>query len=97
LRRHGRLGWATEEFEAFVRKAVADDAAVERWRRVKGLGGLDRRGLAIARGAPSKIEDLQALRGLPRGEQESILEAVRRARALPPDEFPEVEARDNDP
>ena len=128
LRRNDRLGWAEEEFDAFVRRAVADDATVERWRKVKGLGGLDRRGLAvarevfawregfaqrvnrpprmllrddliaeIARRAPTKLDDLQALRGLPRGEQEAILEAVRRAKALPPEAHPEVETRDNDP
>jgi ribonuclease D len=128
LKRNNRLGWATEEFEAFVRRAVADDVTVERWRKVKGLGGLDRRGLAIAREvfgwretfaervnrpprmllrddliaeiarrAPTKLDDLQSLRGLPRGEQDAILEAVRRARALPPEAFPEVEARDSDP
>src|SRR5207248_9483944 len=51
----------------------------------------------IARRAPTKIEDLQALRGTPKGEQEAILEAVRRAKALPPDEYPEVEAKDFDP
>jgi ribonuclease D len=128
LKRNLRLSWATEEFEAFVKKAVADDATVERWRKVKGIGGLDRRGLAIAREvfgwreafaqrvnrpprmllrddllaeiarrSPSRIDDLQTLRGLPRGEQEAILEAVRRAKSLPPEEFPEIEFRDNDP
>ena len=128
LRRQERLPWAVEEFGGFVRKAVADDATVERWRKLKGLGGLDRKGLAIAREifgwretfaarvnrpprmllrddlvaeiarrSPKTIDDLQALRGLPRGEQEAILEAVKRARALPPEDHPEVEARDNDP
>ena len=127
LRRFDRPGWATEEFAAFVRKAIADDVTIEKWRRVKGIGGLDRRGLAIAREvfawrdafaqrvnrpprmllrddliaeiarrAPHKIDDLQALRGLPRGEPEAILEAVRRAKALPPDALPEVEAKEND-
>jgi ribonuclease D len=128
LRRFDRPAWAAEEFAAFVRKAVADDATTERWRKLKGIGGLDRRGLAIAREvfgwreafaarvnrpprmllrddlvaeiarrSPKALEDLVALRGLPRGEAEPILEAVRRARALPPEEHPEVEARDNDP
>jgi ribonuclease D len=127
LRRFDRMAWAAEEFATFVRKAVADDVTVEKWRRVKGIGGLDRRGLAIAREvfawrdafaqrvnrpprmllrddliaeiarrAPNKIDDLQALRGLPRGEPEAILEAVRRAKALPADACPEVEAREND-
>ena len=127
LKRYDRAAWAAEEFATFVRKAVADDVTVEKWRRVKGIGGLDRRGLAIAREvfawrdafaqrvnrpprmllrddliaeiarrAPTKIDDLQALRGLPRGEPEAILEAVRRAKALPPDACPEVEAREID-
>ena len=128
LRRHGRLGWAAEEFAGAVRRAVADDATTERWRKVKGIGGLDRRGLAvarevygwreafaervnrpprmllrddliaeIARRAPKSLDDLQSLRGVPRGELEAILEAVRRARALAPDDYPDLETRDNDP
>jgi ribonuclease D len=95
---------------------------------VKGIGGLDRRGLAIAREVfgwregfakrvnrpprmllrddliaeiarrgPRTLDDLQSLRGLPRGEPEAILEAVGRAKALPPDSWPELEARDSDP
>jgi ribonuclease D len=128
LRRADRLTWATEEFEGFVRKAVADEATTERWRKVKGTGGLDRRGLAIAREvfgwreafakrvnrpprmllrddliaeiarrAPRSMDDLQSLRGLPRGEPEAILDAVHRAKALGADDLPELEARDNDP
>lgn len=128
LRRVDRLRWAGEEFAGFVRKAVADEATTERWRKVKGIGGLDRRGLAIAREvfgwrdgfarrvnrpprmllrddliaeiarrAPRSLDDLQSLRGLPRGEPEAILDAVRRAKALPPDDLPELETRENDP
>jgi ribonuclease D len=128
LRRADRLPWAQEEFGGFVRKAVADETTTERWRKVKGIGGLDRRGLAIAREvfgwrdefarrvnrpprmllrddliaeiarrAPKTLDDLQSLRGLPRGEPEAILEAVRRAKALPSEEWPELEARDSDP
>ena len=128
LRKFDRLAWAAEEFVGFVRKAVADDATTERWRKVKGIGGLDRRGLAIAREvfgwrdafaarvnrpprmllrddlvaeiarrAPRSLEDIQSLRGVPVREHEAILEAVNRARALAPGDYPEVEARDNDP
>ena len=128
LKKLDRLAWAEEEFGGFVKKAVADDATLERWRKVKGTGGLDRKALAIvrevfgwrdgfaqrvnrpprmllrddliaeiAKRAPRTIEDLQMLRGLPRGEPEAILEAVRRARSLPPEELPELEPRDNDP
>jgi ribonuclease D len=128
LRRFDRVAWAEEEFAGFVRKAVADEATTERWRKLKGIGGLDRRGLAvarevfgwreafaarvnrpprmllrddliaeIARRAPKTIEDLQTLRGLPRGELEAIFQAVQRARDLPPESHPEVEARESDP
>lgn len=128
LRRGKRSSWAAEEFEAAVRKATLDEAATERWRRIKGIGGLDRRGLAVAREVylwrdqfaarvnrppryllrddvlaevarrgPIQPEDLAALRGVPSREVDAILDAVRRARALPAEELPEPEPRDNDP
>lgn len=49
LRQLDRTAWAEEEFATFVRRAVADDPAVEKWRKVKGLGGLGRRELAVVR------------------------------------------------
>jgi ribonuclease D len=128
LRKNDRLSWAEEEFSGFVRKAVADETTTERWRKVKGIGGLDRRQLSIvrevfgwrdsfaqrvnrpprmllrddliveiARRAPRTLDDLQLLRGLPRGEPEVILEAVRQAKRLAAEELPELESRDNDP
>ncbi|MBP3955281.1 ribonuclease D [Gemmata sp. G18] len=127
LKRYKRLEWAQEEFATAVRKAVADDVTVERWRKIKGIGALDRRALAvarevygwrdkfaeklnrpprflmrddllieIARRAPTKAEELHAVRGLPRGQEEAIIDAIKRAKALPPDQCPEPEARDND-
>jgi ribonuclease D len=53
--------------------------------------------IEIARRAPTRAEDLHALRGLPRGQEEAIVEAVRRAKALPPDQCPHPETRDSDP
>lgn len=128
LKKYRRLEWAKEEFVTAVKKAIADDATVERWRKIKGIGALDRRGLAvarevygwrdrlaerlnrpprflmrddllieIARRVPAHPEELHALRGLPRGQEEAILEAIRRAEALPLPECPEPEARDSDP
>ncbi len=128
LKRHKRLEWAQEEFAAAVKKAVLDDATVERWRKIKGIGALDRRALAVAREvygwrdkfaervnrpprfmmrddllievarrAPTKAEELHAVRGLPRGQEEAIIEAVHRAMALPMERCPEPETRDNDP
>lgn len=127
LKRYKRLSWAEEEFAAAVKRAVADDATIERWRKIKGIGALDRRGLAvarevygwrdkfaerlnkpprflmrddilieIARRAPTRSEELHAVRGLPRGQEELILDAIRRAKALDLDECPEPETRDND-
>ena len=50
LKRLKRTAWAEEEFATLVRKSIGDgELSAERWRKVKGIGGLDRRGLAIAR------------------------------------------------
>jgi ribonuclease D len=128
LKRLKRVEWAGEEFATAVARATAEEVETERWRRVKGIGGLDRRGLAIAREVflwrerfgervnrparqllrddvlaeiarrgPTRHEDLAAYRGVPGREVDAILEAVRRAKALPPEQYPEPEARDYDP
>jgi ribonuclease D len=129
LKRLKRTAWADEEFQLLVRKSIGgDDTALERWRRLKGIGGLDRRGLAIARElydwrnnfaerinrparhllrddvlvelakrAPTKMDDLSAYRGVPKAELTPILEAIKRAKGLSPEECPEPETRDNDP
>jgi ribonuclease D len=49
LQRLNREAWAAEEFANFVRRSVIDDPAVEKWRKIKGIGNLDGRGLAVAR------------------------------------------------
>jgi ribonuclease D len=49
LRRLNREDWAAEEFAAFARKSMGEDAAAEKWRKLKGLGGLNRKELAVAR------------------------------------------------
>jgi ribonuclease D len=49
----GRRKWAKEEFDRLVvgakPHAPADAAASEKWRKLRGVGGLDRRRLAIVR------------------------------------------------
>ena len=50
LKQLDRLGWADEEMVTYVGDWITDDPAGEKWRRVKGLGGLSRRELAVARG-----------------------------------------------
>ena len=51
----------------------------------------------IARRLPQKERDLTVLRGLPRYDYAGILEAVTRGQNLPPDEWPALPDRDNDP
>lgn len=128
LEKRGRDTWATEEFAAFVTWALAEDPTIERWRKLKGLGNLSRRELAvvravygwrdafaarvnrpprvllrddlileIARRTPGTAEDLAAVRGLPRGEAETILAAVQAALAAPPDDWPKAYEREMDP
>jgi ribonuclease D len=52
LQQHGRLEWAREEFERLTAHATPVDPAsttTERWRKLRGLGSLDRRRLAFVR------------------------------------------------
>jgi ribonuclease D len=124
----GRTAWAAEEFAGFVTWATADDPSVEKWRKLKGAGGLRPRELAvvravfawregyaarlnrpprvllrddliveIARRPPTTAEQVQGLRGVPRGEAEAIAAAVRSALALDPADHPTAFDRDNDP
>jgi len=51
LKKYGRLAWAQDEFATFTRWATGESDTVERWRKVKGSGGLRRRELAVLRAA----------------------------------------------
>jgi ribonuclease D len=124
----GRAEWAAEEFQALIRRALLENPAVERWRKLRGLGALDRKRLAvvrelfawreevaerqnrptrtivrddllveIARRLPQRERDLSVLRGLPRQDLDAILKVVQRGRAVPPEEWPTLQERDNDP
>jgi ribonuclease D len=44
-----RMDWAREEFDRLARCAAPDDPVAERWRKLRGLGSLDRRKLATVR------------------------------------------------
>src|SRR5262249_44346110 len=50
LERLQRSDWAQEEFARLVAMAAPEEIAVERWRKLRGLGSLDRRRLAVVRG-----------------------------------------------
>jgi ribonuclease D len=49
LKKLGRQEWLQEEWERFCNKAVRDNKETERWRKLKGVVGLDRRRMAVAR------------------------------------------------
>jgi ribonuclease D len=55
-----RADWAAEEFEALARRAVLENPAVERWRKLRGVGSLDRRKLAVVRELYAWREELAA-------------------------------------
>jgi len=47
LKKLERLAWAQEEFATFLHWAVGNDPTVERWRKLKGIGSLGERELAL--------------------------------------------------
>lgn len=49
LEKHGRSEWAREEFARLALNAAPDGPVLERWRKLRGLGSLDRRRLAVVR------------------------------------------------
>jgi ribonuclease D len=50
LEKMGRTEWAREEFERLARTSSPEEpAADEKWRKLRGLGSLDRRRLAVVR------------------------------------------------
>jgi ribonuclease D len=49
LTERGRVEWAREEFSRLAAVVTAVGTSDERWRKLRGVGSLDRRGLAIVR------------------------------------------------
>jgi ribonuclease D len=49
LEESGRTEWAREEFARLAANAAPDEPSTERWRKLRGLGSLDRRRLAVVR------------------------------------------------
>jgi ribonuclease D len=49
LERLGRTAWAKEEFTRLAQNAAPEEPNNERWRKLRGLGSLDRRKLAVVR------------------------------------------------
>ncbi len=49
LERLNRTSWAAEEFARLAHNGAPDETPVEKWRKLRGLGALDRRRLALVR------------------------------------------------
>ncbi len=49
LEKLGRTDWAREEFQTLAAHTAPGEAAAEKWRKLRGLGSLDRRRLAVVR------------------------------------------------
>jgi ribonuclease D len=49
LEKLGRAAWAREEFAELAHMAAPEDPVGERWRKLRGLGSLDRKRLAVVR------------------------------------------------
>jgi ribonuclease D len=56
----GRDGWAKEEFARLAASAAPDEPAAEKWRKLRGLGSLDRRRLAVVRALYNWREEMAA-------------------------------------
>jgi ribonuclease D len=61
----GRAGWAREEFQRLETSTAPEDPAAERWRRLRGLGSLDRRRLAVVRALYTWREETAAKNNRP--------------------------------
>jgi ribonuclease D len=49
LQSYGRMGWLREEVARLTANAAPDEPLQDRWRKLRGLGSLDRRRLAVVR------------------------------------------------
>ncbi len=92
LKKLDRMEWAQEEFATFTRWAVGDDPAVERWRKLKGVGSLDRRELSILRevyGWRERTAERQN-RPLRSVMRDDVLLEVARAGTRSPEDFQQL-------
>ncbi|HEX2463299.1 MAG TPA: ribonuclease D [Thermoanaerobaculia bacterium] len=88
LRERGRESWAREEFARLLDPARYEVEPAEAFRRVKGAGGLDRRGLAVLQVLCEWREEEARRADLARPfvvRDETLLELARRRPRQPPD------------
>ncbi len=60
LAKLSREEWAQEEFSRLAANAAPDEPAAEKWRKLRGLGSLDRRRLAVVRALYQWREEMAA-------------------------------------
>jgi ribonuclease D len=78
----GRVEWAREEFQRMAANASPDEPSTERWRKLRGLGSLDRRRLAIVREVSRWREETAARTNRPARtivRDDLIIEIARRS------------------
>jgi ribonuclease D len=81
LQRLERTEWAKEEFQRMAGTATADEPVVARWRKLRGLGSLDKRRLAIVRALYQWREEVAARTNRPARtivRDDLIIEIARR-------------------
>lgn len=81
LEKQGRSEWAREEFLRLTTNAAPEEPDTERWRKLRGLGSLDRRRLAIVRALYNWREEMAARTNRPTRaivRDDLIIEIARR-------------------
>lgn len=81
LEKLDRAEWAREEFARLAQNAAPEEPATERWRKLRGLGSLDRRRLAIVRALYNWREETAARTNRPTRaivRDDLIIEIARR-------------------
>jgi ribonuclease D len=85
LHQRGRTAWAEEEFQLLKNDVRSEEAAREKWNKLRGLGGLDRRTLAVVRALYNWREDAAAAHNRPPRtflRDDLIVEIARRMPSL---------------
>ncbi|VTS05915.1 ribonuclease D [Tuwongella immobilis] len=103
LTQRDRLDWAAEEFLELIAHSLGDAPEYQRWRKLRGVNGFDRRQLALARSLYYWREDAAERLNRPARSvvrDELLVEVVRRnpkrerdllaLRGLPRDEFENI-------
>jgi ribonuclease D len=81
LKKLGRADWAREEFSRLAVNAAPEEPAADKWRKLRGLGSLDRRRLAIVRALYNWREETAARTNRPTRaivRDDLIIEIARR-------------------